>query len=100
VKKSAHKVEMPSEPDWLASISSGTVCTWFFILAIINTFFSIAGVAAGLYLISKGSRSPISFIVPFTIVAIGFINAWAMFVVCNRGINHEAFGSMPKPLIK
>ena len=83
---------MPSEPDWLASISSGTVCTWFYILAILNSVFAVAGVIGAIMLVSGGKIKLSSFLSIFFSIIIGFTNAWAMFVVCNRTINTEGFG--------
>lgn len=84
---------MPSEPEWLASISSGTVCTWFYILAILNSIFSVAGVIAVIMLVSGGKIKLSSFLYIFISIIIGFTNAWAIFIVCNRGLHQsEGFG--------
>ena len=83
---------MPSEPDWSASISSSSVCTWFYVLAIINGVFAVAGVLGAVMLLTRGSKSILS-ILPLLIGSVvGFTNSWFMFVVCNRGINKEGFG--------
>ena len=82
---------MPSEPDWLASISSGTVCMWFYILAIVNTLFSIAGMVIVGMFVSRGKS--LTSILPLTIgILVGLINAWFLFIICNRSINREGFG--------
>jgi hypothetical protein len=83
---------MPSEPEWLASISSGTVCTWFYIIAILNSIFAVAGVIGLGVLVSKGVKSLIIFL-PYTIgMLVGLTNAWFLFMMCNRSINKEGFG--------
>jgi len=83
---------MPSEPDWLASISSGTVCTWFYIMAILNSIFAVAGVISVGILVSKGTKSLINYLPLIIGILVGLINAWFLFVMCNRSINKEGFG--------
>jgi hypothetical protein len=84
--------KMPSEPDWLASISSGTVCTWFYIMAILNSLVAVAGVVVIVMLLSKGVKS-MGTIVPLLVsMTIGLTNAWFLFMMCNRSINKEGFG--------
>ena len=83
---------MPSEPDWLASISNATVCTWFYILAIMNSIFAAAGVIAIILLLSKGVKSPVSILPLVLSMVIGLTNAWFLFMMCNRSINKEGFG--------
>ena len=83
---------MPSEPDWLASISSGTVCTWFYILAILNSGFALAGVIAIVILLSKGIKTLVTILPLLISMVIGVTNAWFLFMMCNRSINTEGFG--------
>ena len=84
--------KMPSEPEWLASISSGTVCTWFYIMAILNSLVAVAGVVVIVMLLSKGVKS-MGTIVPLLVsMSIGLTNAWFLFMMCNRSINKEGFG--------
>lgn len=84
---------MPSEPEWLASISSGTVCTWFYILAILNSIVAVAGVLGAAMLLTRGTKSVISLLPIFIGIVVGFTNAWFMFIVCNRGLHQsEGFG--------
>jgi hypothetical protein len=92
VKKSALISEMPSEPDWSASISSASVCTWFYVLAILNGVFAVAGVLGAVMLLSRGTKSAASLLPLVLGSLVGFTNAWFMFIVCNRGINTEGFG--------
>lgn len=83
---------MPSEPEWLASISSSSVCTWFYILAITNSILAIAGVLTVIMILTGSGKTTFMSILPLILsIAIGFTNAWFMFVVCNRGINKEGF---------
>ena len=84
--------KMPSEPDWLASISSGTVCTWFYILAILNSGFALAGVIAIVILLSKGIKTLVTILPLLLSMVIGVTNAWFLFMMCNRSINTEGFG--------
>jgi hypothetical protein len=82
---------MPREPDWSRSIQSSTVCTWFYILAIVNGVFAVVGVLAALYLVSLGKRSMMTVIPMLLAGGIGFTNAWFLFLVCNRGLGTEGF---------
>lgn len=77
---------MPSEPSWSKKISSTTVCTWFYALAIINLLFGAAGILLTLYSVSKGKSSN-AYLFGYIIGAsIGFMNSWFFFLVCNRGL--------------
>jgi hypothetical protein len=74
---------MPTEPNWSKQISNASVCTWFYVLAIINAFFAIAGIATALMY----RKLDISFMVSLVISsALGFTNMWFLFLVCNRGL--------------
>ena len=78
---------MPSEPDWSKKISSASVCTWFYALAIVNLFFGAAGILSGLYLMTKDGNYRLADLSVVTIAAIvGLTNSWFLFLVCNRGI--------------
>jgi len=78
---------MPSEPSWSKKISSASVCTWFYALAIVNLLFGAAGILSGLYLMTKISNYRLADLSVVTIAAIvGFTNSWFLFLVCNRGI--------------
>jgi hypothetical protein len=83
---------MPSEPEWSASISSATVCTWFYVLAILNGVFAIAGVLGAIVLLARGTKSAVSLLPLVLGSLVGFTNTWFLFIVCNRGINKEGFG--------
>jgi hypothetical protein len=79
---------MSSEPDWSKSISGATVCTWFYILALLNGIIAAAGVVGLLMLLTNGSKSLAALAPLATGGIIGFINAWALFLVCSRGISN------------
>ena len=76
------------EPDWSKQISSSTVCTWFYALALVNLFFGGAGVLSSLYLMSNGKGSLLGLTVTVLAVLVGFTNSWFFFLMCNRGINN------------
>ena len=78
---------MPSEPSWSKDISSTTVCTWFYALAIVNLLFGTAGVLSGLYLMSKGKYDMTQVFTVALAASIGFANSWGFFIICNRGLN-------------
>lgn len=82
---------MPSEPTWSKQISSVTVCTWFYALALVNLFFGAAGVLSGLYLLSKGKSSMTSLVVTVVAASLGFMNSWFFFIICNRGLHVDGF---------
>jgi hypothetical protein len=88
VKKVNLRVEMPSEPDWSKQISSSTVCTWFYALALVNLFFGVAGVLIGIYAMSNGKGSIGGVAITVLAVSLGFMNSWFFFLMCNRGINN------------
>ena len=74
---------MPSEPKWSRAISNSTVCTWFFFLAVLNALFAVVGVLGALYMSkNRGLALPL-----FVSGFLGFVNAWFLFLVCNRGLN-------------
>ena len=78
---------MPSEPDWSKEISNSSVCSWFYALAILNAIFAVAGVVRALFL-SKSNGLTLPLLITGSV---GFINAWALFLVCNRGLQNEGF---------
>lgn len=77
---------MPSEPSWSKNISSANVCTWFYVLAMVNLFFGTAGVLSALYLMSKGRENVFGIFLVALAAAVGFTNSWFLFLVCNRGL--------------
>jgi len=77
---------MPSEPTWSQKISSTTVCTWFYAIAIVNLLFGTAGIVSGLYLMSLGKYNTMQLFTVVLAASIGFMNSWAFFLVCNRGL--------------
>jgi xanthine/uracil permease len=83
---------MPSEPEWLASISSSTACTWFFILACLNSLLAVAGVIVIVILVSRNNKSLLSIVPLLFSIIVGFINAWFLFMMCKRSIDTEGFG--------
>ena len=78
---------MPSEPTWSQKISSTTVCTWFYAIAIVNLLFGTAGIVSGLYLMSLRKYDMLQLFTVVLAASIGFANSWGFFLVCNRGIN-------------
>jgi hypothetical protein len=83
---------MPREPDWSKSyFSSSTVCTWFYALAILNAIIAIVGVLAAVILSMKGKGGVVTLIPLLVSGGLGFINAWFLFLMCNRGINKDGF---------
>ena len=77
---------MPSEPNWSKQISSSSVCTWFFVLACLNGILAVAAVV-GVVILVFAKKGQVVALVPSVIAAfLGFVNAWAFFLMCNRGI--------------
>jgi len=77
---------MPSEPSWSTKFSNTTVCTWFYIIAIINLLFGAAGIVGALFLMSKGKYDMFQLFTVVLAASIGFANSWGFFLVCNRGL--------------
>ena len=79
---------MPSEPSWSKDISNSSVCTWFYVLAVINGIVAVGGLLGALFMYKK---APLALMVSLLFSGgVGFINAWFLFLVCNRGL-HEGF---------
>jgi hypothetical protein len=78
--------KMPAEPDWSKSISSATVCSWFWFVGLLNAFAAVLAVFSVFLALSKG-KAILSMLAPLTLVGLGFVNAWALFLVCKRGLS-------------
>jgi hypothetical protein len=62
---------------------------WFYILALLNAFVAVAGVLGAVFMSKKGSTA---FLVALLVQGtIGFVNAWFLFLVCNRGLKVDGF---------
>jgi len=80
---------MPAEPSFLRSVSNSTVCTWFFILACVNTLVTVAIIAL---LVLNARKMPLqTTLMLATSGTIALINAWFLFLMCNRSIGKEGF---------
>ena len=83
---------MPSEPNWSKQLlSNNSVCMWFYILAVLNALIAVAGVLTALYASKSRGLTPTLLLGG----ALGFVNAWFLFLVCNRGL-HEGFAGLPR----
>ena len=82
---------MATEPSVLESVSNSTVCTWFFILACVN---SLVAVAIIVLLVLSARKMPLqSSLMLATSGTVALINSWFLFLMCNRSIgNKEGFG--------
>jgi len=72
------------EPAWSKSIDNSTVCTWFYMLALINAVFGVAGILAGIYLVSQGILKSTSLVSLCLGVLIALTNSWFLFLQCSR----------------
>ena len=80
---------MPSEPSFLRSVTNSTVCTWFFILACLN---SLVAVAIIVFVVMNARKLPTQQIITLVISSsVMFINSWFFFLMCNRSINKDGF---------
>jgi hypothetical protein len=52
----------------------------------LNAFAAVLAVFSVFLAISKG-KAIVSMLAPLIIVGLGFVNAWALFLVCKRGLN-------------
>ena len=77
---------MPSEPTWSKKISSTTVCTWFYILAVLDGIVAAFAIFLALFLMLKGKSSLLNMIMLVMASLVGFTNSWFLFLVCNRGL--------------
>jgi hypothetical protein len=82
---------MVTEPSFLEQVSNSTVCTWFFILACVN---SLMAVAIIITLVLTARKAPLQFTLALVASgSVGLINSWFLFLMCNRSIgNKEGFG--------
>ena len=74
------------EPSWSKSIDNSTVCTWFYVLAILNAVFGVAGIVAGTYLVSNGLLKSMSLISLCVGVLFALTNSWFLFLQCDRSL--------------
>ncbi len=79
---------MPSEPTWSKQISSATVCTWFYALALLNLGFGVAGIIRALYLLFVSKSYLLVSVIIMMSAMIGITNSWFFFIICDRGINN------------
>ena len=78
---------MPSEPNLSKElISNSTVCWWFYIFAIYNGLVAVAAILMAIFMSSNKDMRSLTPIVLFGAVG-AFVNAWFLFLMCNRGIN-------------
>ena len=78
---------MAAEPSFLDNISNSTVCTWFFILACIN---SLVAVTIIVILALTARKAPLqSTLILVTSGSVTLINAWFLFLMCNRSIGKK-----------
>ena len=91
---------MPKEPPWSKQISNTTICWGFWLIGFLNAFLAVFALIVVLksFFFYKGGKYYYLYIFLTLFSSIlGFINAWALFLVCNRGINAEGFkGHMQK----
>ena len=79
---------MLPEPAWSQAISSNTVCSWFFFLAAMNAFSATLVVLLVLVAVGRGKFTS-ALLLPMLGVSLGFVNAWALFLVCNSGLKSD-----------
>ena len=81
---------MVTEPSFLRSISNLTVCTWFFILACLNSLVALSILGITVFTLQQKTPLPNSLVL-ITSGAVALINAWFLFLMCNRSIGKEGF---------
>jgi uncharacterized membrane protein YkgB len=82
---------MATEPNALHAVSNSTVCGWFFILACVNTLVAVAIIV--LLVLNARKASLQSNLMLVTSGSVTLINAWFLFLMCNRSIGKkEGFG--------
>ena len=74
------------EPSWSKSIENSTICNWFYIMAVFNALFGVAGILAGIYLVSNGLLKSMSLVSLSVGVLFALINSWFLFLQCDRSL--------------
>lgn len=78
---------MPSEPNWSTELfSNSTVCMWFYIIAVLDGLVAVLAILMAIFMSNNKAVKTLTPMVLFGAV-IAFVNAWFLFLVCNRGIN-------------
>jgi hypothetical protein len=86
-KKTLYRTKMESEPDWTKSISSSTVCMYFYVM-----FFFVAvvsGLAVGIDLVTMTTRPKLGLMMlarSLPTLAIATLNALFLYILCARSL--------------
>jgi hypothetical protein len=83
-------IHTSNEPEFLKQISNTSVCTWFYILFILNAVFAAAAILRTIYMslilkINVGYKLFYLLLTTVTIT-IPLINATFFYIMCNRAL--------------
>jgi hypothetical protein len=81
---------MTTEPSFLRSVSNSTVCTWFFILACVNSLVALSILVLIVFTLQQKTPLP-NTLALITSGTVALINGWFLFLMCNRSIGKESF---------
>ena len=83
-------VPTSNEPDFLKKISNTTVCTWFYILFVVNAIVAIVAIISAAYMslvikVNVGYKL-LYFVMYSLAIAVPLINATFYYVLCERAL--------------
>lgn len=79
-----------AEPDFLKQISNTTVCTWFYILFVVNAIVAIVAIISAAYMslvlkVNVGYKL-LYFVMYSLAIAVPLINATFYYILCERAL--------------
>jgi hypothetical protein len=80
------------EPDWTKKIASSSMCTYFYVIFVINAIAAAFAVVSVLFMFGNTPTGTSMIWQIFTVlltliaIAIPFLNALFMFMLCNRAL--------------
>lgn len=83
-------VSTSNEPDFLKQISNTTVCTWFYILFVVNAIVAIVAIISAVYMslvlkVNVGYK--LMYLVMYSLaIAVPLINATFYYILCERAL--------------
>ena len=83
-------VSTSNEPDFLKQISNTTVCTWFYILFVVNAIVAIVAIISAVYMslvlkVNVGYKL-MYFVMYSLAIAVPLINATFYYILCERAL--------------
>jgi hypothetical protein len=83
-------VASSNEPDFLKVFSNATVCTWFYILFVINAVVAFVAIISAIYLslvLKVNVAYKLAYFVGYSLaIAVPLINATFYYILCERAL--------------